>query len=260
MSTLKKVKTVAQVFALVFFSMVISNILRYNLIPFLHRNGADIPDFFSKKDKIPTSLQELARRNPEAADFVAAYPDEKGKVHNIDISAEAERAKDGKVPLFIQWDKRWGYERYSADYAANSACGPVVMSMAAVFYFEDSCYDPVYMMKWATEHGYSTAGSGSLHSLICDGGEELGMNIQELGPAAAPYYLSCGNPVICLMGPGDFTSTGHFIILTGFEGDVDSQEGTVTLNDPNSILRSETEYNFSDICGQIKRAWRVMKY
>lgn len=260
MNTISKVRTVAGVFLIALSAMIIANIVRYNLPPFLRRNNINIPGFFKKEEEIPARLTRLLRRNPETEDFVTSYLEEKGKIHNIDLSAEAEAAKEGKVPLFLQWDKRWGYERYSGEYAALSACGPVVMSMAAIFYFEDDTYTPIYMMEWATKHGYATAGSGSLHSLIYDGGQELGMVIQEIGTTAPPYYLDDGNPVICLMGPGDFTTTGHFIILTGYTGDIEQKDGTVTLNDPNSLEKSGTEYSFDRIKDQIKRAWRVMKY
>lgn len=45
--------------------------------------------------------------------------------------------------------------------------------------------------------------------------------------------LQAGNLIIALMGPGEFTSNGHFIVLTGL------QNGRLKINDPNSRKNSE---------------------
>lgn len=40
--------------------------------------------------------------------------------------------------------------------------------------------------------------------------------------------LAAGHPIICSVGPGDFTQNGHFIVLTGYEN------GVIKVNDPFS--------------------------
>ena len=44
--------------------------------------------------------------------------------------------------------------------------------------------------------------------------------------------LENGEPVICSMRPGDFTTKGHFIVLVGME------DGKIRVHDPNSAQRS----------------------
>ena len=61
--------------------------------------------------------------------------------------------------------------------------------------------------------------------------------------------LKVGNPIICVMGPGDFTTTGHFIVMTEYK------EGKIKINDPNSKLRSEKLWYFDDIKCQIRNLW-----
>ena len=56
------------------------------------------------------------------------------------------------------------------------------------------------------------------------------------------------------MGPGDFTSKGHFILLAGMD------DGLIKVNDPNSIKSSEKLWDFEDIQSQIRSAWQVKKY
>ena len=58
--------------------------------------------------------------------------------------------------------------------------------------------------------------------------------------------LSQGHPIICSVGPGDFTKIGHFIVLTGYEN------GNVKVNDPFSIKNSKATWVFANIKDQIK--------
>ena len=51
------------------------------------------------------------------------------------------------------------------------------------------------------------------------------------------------------MGPGFFTTAGHFIVLTGYE------DGYVTVNDPNSKANSEKKWEFAQIRDQLKNLW-----
>ena len=65
--------------------------------------------------------------------------------------------------------------------------------------------------------------------------------------------LQEGHPVICIMGPGDFTTGGHFIVLTGYEN------GNVKVNDPFSIKNSKATWVFANIKDQIKAMWVFSK-
>ena len=65
--------------------------------------------------------------------------------------------------------------------------------------------------------------------------------------------LSQGHPIICSVGPGDFTKIGHFIVLTGYEN------GNVKVNDPFSIKNSKATWVFANIKDQIKAMWVFSK-
>ena len=94
------------------------------------------PDKETKLDEIlqsaeyPVQLKELAKKNDEAIDFIYEYPKEHSKKHDIDLTAEASQ---DTVPLLQQWDKRWGYEKYSGNYFAASGCGPTALSMVVLY-------------------------------------------------------------------------------------------------------------------------------
>lgn len=199
-------------------------------------------------DDYPDSLIKLLGRNSETKDFVLSYPEEKDKAHKVDFS-EYRNCKS--VPLLMQWDKRWGYKMYGDDVAGLTACGPVCLSMVSVYLLQDTKYSPDYMIDWAKKNGYCVKGHGSLWTLISEGGKKLGLDVTEipLDEQRIINNLEVGNPIICIMGPGAFTSTGHFIVLTGYEN------GKIKINDPNSYSNSEKEWEYDDIYNQINNLW-----
>lgn len=131
----------------------------------------------------------------------------------------------------MQWDIRWGYKIYGDDVAGLTACGPTCLSMVAVYLLQDTKYSPDYMIDWADKNGYCVDGGGSLWTLMSEGAEKLGIDSTELplDKQRVINNLEVGNPVVCIMGPGDFTKKGHFIVMTGIE------DGKIKINDPNSF-------------------------
>lgn len=197
----------------------------------------------------PKSLIELLQRNPETEQFVLEYPTAKNIAHTVDLSGHSRDS----VPLFLQWDQRWGYIQYGSDVAGLTGCGPVCLSMAAYYLTGDNAYSPDKMLAFASENGYYVEGSGSSWTLISEGGEKLGFDVTELplDENRIRTNLEAGIPVICVMGPGDFTTTGHFIVLTGWE------DGLFRVNDPNSMANSEKLWSYDQIAGQIKNLWAI---
>lgn len=198
----------------------------------------------------PQSLVALLERNPETEKFVLEYPIASKEAAAVDLS-EYENCET--VPLFLQWDQRWGYIRYGSDVAGLTGCGPVCLSMAAFYLTGNASYSPDNMIRFASQNGYYVSGSGSSWTLISEGAAKLGFDVTEI-PLDKNRILSnleVGNPIICAMGPGDFTTTGHFIVLVG------CQDGLLQVNDPNSIQNSQTLWSYEDICGQIRNLWVI---
>jgi hypothetical protein len=65
--------------------------------------------------------------------------------------------------------------------------------------------------------------------------------------------LEEGNLIILAMGEGDFTSSGHYILLTGVE------EGGFRVHDPNSRERSGRLWTYEQLEHQIRNIWAVGK-
>ncbi len=196
----------------------------------------------------PQELIDLLDRNPETEDFVLHYPLEFGTKQTIDLSAYKNSTS---VPLFLQWDRQWGYQIYGSNVAGLTACGPMCLAMAGFYLTEDERFSPDRVMEFAMENGYYVAGSGSSWSLISEGGWKLGLDVTEipLDEGRIIRNLEVDNPIVCVMGPGVFTTTGHFILLTGYEN------GFYRINDPNSVANSEKLWTYEEFYDQIKNLW-----
>ncbi len=199
-------------------------------------------------DDIPERLIRLALNNNETMDYVAQYVTLKDADQTIDLSVEAE---SDTVPLLLQWDTRWGYETYGSGLVGYTGCGPTCIAMVALYLTGDTDWDPGAVAAWADSAGYYVEGSGTAWTLMSVGCEHFGIEATELtlSESLLAEHLAAGEPIICSVGPGDFTSDGHYIVLTGYE------DGVFTLNDPNSRERSSQTWTWSQLSGQIKNLW-----
>lgn len=216
------------------------------VVSFAADNGLALEDW-------PTEIIELLKKNPETEDFVLNYPLLKDTYQDIDLS---EYADTDEVPLFMQWDKRWGYTTYGEDMLAISGCGPTCLSMVCVHLLNDTSLNPRVIAQFSEENDFCAPGDGTKWTLISEGAVMFGLNVEEvyLDESNISQILESGNPIICAMGPGDFTSSGHYIVLT------DYVDGMIKINDPNSIARSEKLWSYDEIAGQIDNLWECSLY
>lgn len=201
------------------------------------------------EEEYPESLLKLLEKNPETKDFVLNYPKNKDKHVEIDVSKEL---KEGEIPLFLQWDERWGYETYGDDFLALTGCGPTCLSMVYCGLTGDAVWNPYKTARMAENGGYYVSGSGSSWDLMTQGASELGLKAEEVAfdQEHIKAALESGMPIICVVGPGDFTDSGHFLVLTGVD-----EEGKILLNDPNSRIRSKEAWDIEQLMRQIKNLW-----
>lgn len=198
--------------------------------------------------EIPQELQDFANNYPETAGFVKEFPEKSQLQPEIDLSEDAE-SKD--VPLFIQWDERWGYQSFGSSFIGCSGCGPTSFSMAAVYLTHNPEYSPLYMANYIDEHGYHVEGVGTSWNFFTQGCEAFGIHCTTLSvnETKIKEYLDKGFPIICSVGPGDFTVKGHLIVIKGYD------ENGLKINDPNSKKNSAKSWDFSSIRSQIRSVW-----
>ena len=214
------------------------------------REGSSKTDNKDNKDiYIPDSLLELKEKYPETADFVDSYAEYQDTEFDMDISDEIV---EGEIPLFIQWDKRWGYCMYGNDFFGVNGCGPTCLAMVACGLTNDAEYNPYDIAMFSMSNDYYISGQGTSWNLMTEGARNLGLTV-ESGNITQWYIehnLSSQSPMICSMEPGDFTYTGHFIVLTGID-----EDGKIIVNDPNSYINSKKHWEISDLLPQIKSIW-----
>ena len=199
---------------------------------------------------LPEDLAAALEFNPELEEFARGYSEKKDKEFEIDLSKEAESEE---IPLLLQWDERWGYKQYAGEMFGLSGCGPTTLSMICINKFHDPKYTPEYIGQFSAENGYVMDGKGSFWTLIGEGGEKLGLDVMELNPVKEDilWYLQEGNPVVCIMGPGEFTRTGHFIILTKYV------DGKIEIRDSASVEKSNKLWEYEELGSQIQNAWVI---
>ena len=207
---------------------------------FAEENGLSIGEY-------PWQIIELYENNPETRDFVLNYPFREEAA--VDLSAYGRET----VPLFLQWDPMWGYEDYGSSCIAVTGCGPTCLAMAGYYLTGDPAFNPAGVAAFAEKNGYYEKGYGSSWTLISEGGETLGLSVKELPLVKKKITeaLEAGSPVVLALGKGDFTSTGHYILLTGWNGEAFS------VNDPNSVIRSEALWTYEQLQPQIRNIWAV---
>lgn len=197
--------------------------------------------------RYPEDLIELLEINPETEGFVLNYPFREKT--EIDLSGYSRDT----VPLFLQWDPMWGYEKYGSGCIGQTGCGPTCLAMAGYYLTGEETMNPKAVAEFAQKNGYYASGYGSSWTLISEGAEKLGLTAKELPLVKGKMVdaVESGHPVILALGKGDFTSSGHYIVLTGWDG------GAFRVNDPNSRIRSDRLWTYEELEPQIRNIWEI---
>ena len=206
-----------------------------------------VREIMANKERYPEQLIELLQNNEETADFVFDCPEKKDTAPADTVGEVVQ----GQVPLLLQWDERWGYAFYADDMIAVNGCGPTAIAMVAAGLTGDNTVTPYKVAQFSAGNGYYAGDSGTSWSLMTEGAQQFGIYGEEMGLSEDEVFsaLENGHPIICSMRPGDFTTTGHFIVLTGVE------DGKIRVNDPNSRVRSGKLWDYSRLEYQINNLW-----
>ena len=213
----------------------------------LAKENEDIAGIYAERSKYPEELLAALAANQEMTDFVKGYLASDGTV----TGGISEEEKGQSFPLFLQWDKRWGYSPYGRSSICISGCGPTCPSMVIFSLTRDDHATPDALARFGMDNGYYMEGQGTLWSYMTEGAAHYGITAREIGldEAAMKQYLDRGCPIICAMRPGDFTTTGHFIVIYDYD------ENGFMVNDPNSLARSGRQWDFETIRYQINNLW-----
>lgn len=152
---------------------------------------------------------------------------------------------NGSIPLFLQYDSRWGNYLYTVtgdpkQTIGATGCGTTSFAMVAtglnaispeIDKNNDKIIDPYESAMYSIKIGCRTANSGTDWSYFSKAGGKCGLKVTGYYPSQYNEILqklSKGIPVIASMSRGHYTSSGHFIVLAGLTSD-----GMIVVNDPN---------------------------
>ena len=206
------------------------------------RAFADIDD-----GDIREAFLEISEKNPEAQAYLDGYKGVTDYDLTLDLTGELTA---GQIPYYTQWDSRWGYCKYGSGLIGWTGCGPTALSMVAMGLTGDGTLTPAYLADFAVNEGYCVAGNGTAWLLFSEGAEKLGLQAKELilWEPTMRAELEAGRPIICIMGPGHFTETGHYIVLTG------ASPAGFTVLDPYRPSNCKT-WAYDDIKDEIRNLW-----
>lgn len=212
----------------------------------------EFQEVYDNADAYPDKLLASLCNNPEMIDFVRGYLGNDGTVTGGLTKKELKE----EIPHLLQWDTRWGYVAFGDNNIALSGCAPTCMSMVIVGLTGNENATPDALADYAMANGFYVEGTGTAWSLMTEGGQQWGVYGQELPLMESNVMeeLENGHPIICSVQKGDFTTEGHFIVLTGV------QNGKICVNDPNSIARSRQLWDYSTLEGQISNLWVFYAY
>ena len=186
-------------------------------------------------------ILKLAADEPAALPYVREFPSKyPAETQTLDADlAMSEEDYENTVfktdtPHLYQWDRRWAQTEYSATTFGLTGCGPTSFAMV-VQGLTDNEVTPYEMAVYAQEHGYMSQYDGTSVQLFYNEAEAFGLSCRDMAFDSSNIRgaLESGQLIIANLGPGYFTRTGHFFVLTGV-----AEDGRVIINDPYSKERS----------------------
>lgn len=197
----------------------------------------------------PATSDDTSVRDPivsEEGDILLAYDQSA-----TPVSTPRERWAQGVMPYLFQTDVAWADAPYAGGDVAANACGPTCMTMVYIYLTGGTSYDPASMAAFADANNYAPTGATEW-SFMTQGAAQLGITGTAINPTRSVLteQLAAGNPVILSVRPGDFTTVGHYIVLTGID-----EHGMVSVHDPNSVMNSAVKWGIADLCRQASMAW-----
>lgn len=129
-----------------------------------------------------------------------------------------------------------------------AGCGPVCVAVCYSSLTGKSVNIPK-ICDLAYKKGWYFNGQGCSHYVVPGLSKEYGLKCKGLGTDydGIKEALLEGHPVVALMGPGDFTGSGHFIVVTKMVG-----KDRVEVADVGSRARTAQTWSLKKIVAQAK--------
>lgn len=170
----------------------------------------------------------------------------------LPASTPREDWEQGSLPYLYQTDPAWSSKPYAGGTVERNGCGPTCLAMIYIYLTGNTDMDAGDMCAFADEHNFAPTGATE-HAFMTDGAALLGITGTAINPNSTSEIISAlraGEPVVCVLNPGYFTTVGHFIILYGID-----DSGMVNMHDPNSSYHSAQKWDLKFVLSQAIVCW-----
>lgn len=167
---------------------------------------------------------------------------------------------------YLQTDTRWKNNNYSANGESktigSSGCAVTAAAMV-IATLKDKNITPASTAEWSMAHGYKALNQGTYYTYFVPQFSVYGIECKRLNSSnlyghsssaahtEALEALKNGNWVIACMGKGNWTSSGHFILLYRYE------KGYIYINDPASTAADRIRNTWTLFAAQVKYLWTI---
>ena len=207
---------------------------------------------YLQRENLPEAEQKLLVNNKDATQYILGYlAGQKATQFEEGETVEINR----KYPYYIQWDKRWAYDKLGETNIAIGGCGPTCVAMALSGILDDKSITPKNIAEKEEANGYFTD-AGTKWSFFDYIAKEYGVKSTgvPLNKEAMKSALSKGHPIIASVHPGKFTTVGHIILITAVDND-----DNFIINDPNSYTRTLKKWSYDELKTEIVAMWEFSK-
>ena len=193
-----------------------------------------ICELYFKDNKAKASLYKASVGNFEK--FISKIPSDTvatGGSGGVQIGIAGINAENYKVPenggsmkivYFQQTGQVWSGVRFGGGNIGSSGCSITSFSMVASYLTGTNVYPSDVVATIAAKNGgnynrFYDGDRGQSWSIFPAIAGYYGVRCNAIGSDSIMQSLQAGNPVIMSCVPGEFTSKGHFIVLTGLTAD-----------------------------------------
>lgn len=197
------------------------------------------------------------------------YTDFSASENPVGVAVSAEAVKKDIVPVsYLQTDAKWKNNKYGikdeTSTIGSAGCGPTCAAMV-IASLADPSVTPATTAKWSMDHGYKAYHQGTYYSYFAPQMSFYNIQCTQMnynsiyhGAGSAKSINSkalesvkAGNWIIACMGKGDWTSSGHFVLWYGVDGN------NALIRDPNSTKSSRVKAPISTFQNQVKYYFEV---
>ncbi len=193
-------------------------------------------------------------------DFMLEYPEHKNDYQDMTFTAEE---LSGGAPILLQTDSRWAFENFYGEYIIWNGCMPTTLTMAYIGFTGKADLDPKIITEMFIENGFGGISGFNIDCVkwFCD---RYGFSCTEYDYRDDKAFimpekelvinaLEKGHYFVVSCRVGVFTSSGHAVLLSGYDKATD----TFRVNDPNSLERSQKSWSYEELAPELETIWEI---